>query len=85
MASRFVGKPIDSIINCGVLQLGEFAEIINGGIYQGCIITKIYGNQFVVVYSPTGDITPFEITWSGTVPTFQLRILGPNESVILSN
>ena len=68
---------------CSDLDYGELGMIINGH-YAGAIIAKMY-NGYVCVYDTKKQTTPFAAQWGPEADLGEVRVLGPDECIILSN
>lgn len=71
------------------LEIGQLAEIVLGPYnnYKGVIVVKIHGGKTVCLGSTKESIpfhSPFKI-WPSPMDLYSFRLLGPEESVTLSN
>lgn len=76
------------LIDVADLEIGQFAEIVDGGGNNGAIITRVYptGDPFVAVNTDKmgPNNAPFASTWAAGA-NFKVRILGPDEGILLHN
>lgn len=69
-------------VSCQSLVYGQLGQIIEDN-HRGDIITKTY-DGFVMVYTTNSRRKAFLTTWNSK-PDFLVRILSPDENVVLSN
>lgn len=83
MASRVVSINEKKVISADNLEIGQLARVVeSNNLYDDYIVTKIYDERILCVYSPIG--TAFHASWN-KVNNLKVILLDESEKIELYN